>query len=373
MEYPTGRPLFVIHTESSHGWGGQEIRILTESKEFLARGHRVLLLADPGSLIYQRSRLYDVPVQGIRLKKKRLKELAAMWAALSKLKPDVVSTHSSTDHWIVALARIFLKIKPRIVRTRHVSAPVSRNAPTRWLYNRGCDAIMTTGESIRRSLIDDGFVAENKVTSVPTGIDLNFFKVNDKKSARQRLSIAKNVFVFGNLATLRSWKGQVYLIEAFAKIKHENTLLLIVGDGPMREALHNLVTALGISEQVVFAGHQSDVRDYLDAMDVFVFPSYANEGIPQAILQALAYGLPIITTDAGSILEAVDGVPNVKITKKRDVTSLSHAMAESLTLASPNVEASTRKSQKCPADIKVMANDVEATMRRALGLPRQIS
>jgi glycosyltransferase involved in cell wall biosynthesis len=77
---------------------------------------------------------------------------------------------------------------------------------------------------------------------------------------------------------------------------------------------------------VLFAGHQADVRDYFDALDVFVFPSYANEGIPQAILQAIAYGLPIITTHAGSIKEAVSDYAGATIISPRSVNQLTDAM-----------------------------------------------
>ena len=73
------------------------------------------------------------------------------------------------------------------------------------------------------------------------------------------------------------------------------TLLLIVGDGPQREALEAQVAALGLASRVRFAGNQQDVRPWLHSMDVFALPSYANEGVPQALLQAMLCGLPCVT------------------------------------------------------------------------------
>lgn len=324
--------MLIVHTESSHGWGGQEIRVLTESRELINRGHQVVVLADADSLIAQRASAYGVPVQTLRLKKKRFAEIRAMASAINALQPDVISTHSSTDHWVVAIARLFARHKPAVIRTRHVSAPVSRGMSTRWLYRSGCAAVVTTGESIREHLTHDGLVPKEKVFSIPTGIDLGFFKSSNQQQARARITssvaIDSDALLFGNIATLRSWKGQHDLIQAFALIAAElpAAQLLIVGDGPQAESLRARVASLDLKSRVFFAGHQADVRDYFDALDVFVFPSYANEGIPQAILQAMAYGLAIITTTAGAIEEAVAGYPAATIIAPRDVAQLAGAM-----------------------------------------------
>ena len=326
--------MLIVHTESSHGWGGQEIRVLTESRELISRGHGVVVLADADSLIAQRAPAYGVPVQTLRLKKKRFAEIRAMVSAINALQPDVMSTHSSTDHWVVAIARLFTHHRPAVIRTRHVSAPVSRGISTRWLYRSGCAAVVTTGESIRAHLTHDGLVPQEKVFSIPTGIDLGFFKNTDRQQARARIknsvAIDPDALLFGNIATLRSWKGQHDLIQAFALIAAElpASQLLIVGDGPQAESLQSLVASLDLGNRVLFAGHQADVRDYFDALDVFVFPSYANEGIPQAILQAMAYGLTIITTTAGAIVEAVAGYPAATVIAPRDVAQLAKAMRD---------------------------------------------
>ncbi|HQW37257.1 MAG TPA: glycosyltransferase, partial [Usitatibacteraceae bacterium] len=90
--------------------------------------------------------------------------------------------------------------------------------------------------------------------------------------------------------------------------------LVVVGDGPQREALELLAGQLGIAERVRFAGNQADVAPWLQAFDLFCLPSYANEGVPQALMQAMASGLPVISTPVGSIAEIVeDGVSGVLV------------------------------------------------------------
>ena len=366
--------MLIVHTESSHGWGGQEIRVLTESRELISRGHGVVVLADADSLIAQRAPAYGVPVQTLRLKKKRFAEIRAMVSAINALQPDVMSTHSSTDHWVVAIARLFTHHRPAVIRTRHVSAPVSRGISTRWLYRSGCAAVVTTGESIREHLTHDGLVPREKVFSIPTGIDLGFFKSTDRQQARARIknsvAIDPDALLFGNIATLRSWKGQHDLIQAFALIAAElpASQLLIVGDGPQAESLQSLVASLDLGNRVLFAGHQADVRDYFDALDVFVFPSYANEGIPQAILQAMAYGLTIITTTAGAIVEAVAGYPAATVIAPRDVAQLAKAMRDIGRTQPDRIALSKDISQRI--DIGAMTDHMIAIYERARGEKR---
>jgi glycosyltransferase involved in cell wall biosynthesis len=156
------------------------------------------------------------------------------------------------------------------------------------------------------------------VLSIPTGIDTNTFRppsARERTAARNAVGADPGTLVVGIVATLRSWKGHRYLIEGFADAWARSTAadaqskkppamrLVIVGDGPQRDALEALVDSLGIRAQVRFGGNQPNVIPWLHAMDLFALPSYANEGVPQAILQAMACGVPVITTDAGAIGE----------------------------------------------------------------------
>jgi glycosyltransferase involved in cell wall biosynthesis len=106
--------------------------------------------------------------------------------------------------------------------------------------------------------------------------------------------------LIGIVARLLSEKGHRFLIEALPPQAH----LVIVGDGPMRGVLEELVIKKNLQQRVVFAGNQVDVVPWLQALDVFALPSYGNEGVPQALVQAMLAGLPCVTTNVGSIPEA---------------------------------------------------------------------
>lgn len=298
-----GRILSIAHSESSLGWGGQEIRILTEAAGMLRRGHRLTLLCPPQSAIYQEALRRGLPVEALSIARKNLVGLLAMRTWLANNKPDIINTHSSTDTWLAALGSVGLRAKPVLVRTRHISAALSNNASTRWLYQKATRKIVTTGEALRLQLIEKNGLHEENVVSVPTGIDLEHFMPGDRARAKNILGIDENNFVIGIVATLRSWKGHRYLLQAFANLSCPCCKLLIVGDGPQRTAIEEQIQSLKIEAAVQHPGNQEDVLPWLHAMDVFVLPSYANEGVPQALMQAMACGLPCVTTPVGSILE----------------------------------------------------------------------
>ncbi|MDO9224762.1 MAG: glycosyltransferase family 4 protein [Pseudomonadota bacterium] len=316
----------ILHTEASCGWGGQEIRILEEAGGLIRRGHEVSLACPPQARIYAEAPRYGVPVVALEIGRKNLKGVSALRRHLKAIRPDVVNTHSSTDSWLTALACTTLSQAPPIVRTRHISAAVPKNAASRWLYTGATAHIVTTGERLREALIhDNGFPAE-MITSVPTGIDTQRFQPGDKQAARHALGLDANAHIIGIVATQRSWKGHIYLLEAFNNLEQSGWNLLIVGDGPMREQIEAKIAALGLTAQVTLTGQQRNPEDWLRAMDIFCLPSYANEGVPQALLQAMLTGLPIVTTPVGAITEAIADGETGLIVPPRDVPGLTAAM-----------------------------------------------
>ena len=307
-------PLRILHTEASLGWGGQEIRVLTEARGVARLGHDVRLAAPADSRIFREAPAFGVRAVALPIGRKRLAGARALRAFLAAERFDVLNTHSSTDSWLAALACATLGGAPPIVRTRHISAPVPRNAATRWLYGRATARIVTTGERLREQVIQETRVPPGRVVSIPTGIDLARFRPADRGAARAAVGLPADAAIVGIVATLRSWKGHRYLLQAFAAMAREGLLLAIVGGGPQREALEALARELGVAARVRFCGDQADVAPWMQSLDVFCLPSYANEGVPQALMQAMACGLPVVTTPVGSIPEIVaDGDTGVLV------------------------------------------------------------
>lgn len=322
-------PLSILHTESSIGWGGQELRILTEMEGMQRRGHRVTLVTADSAEILPAARARGLEAVGLPIAYKKYRGLSALrrWLADNGRAFDVINTHSSTDAWLVALSRATLPGMPPVVRTRHVSTPVNNSRTTRWLYTRATRHLVVTGEALKRQLVRDNGFDPARITSVRTGIDLDRFSPRDPLASRVALGVDARPAVI-ILATLRDWKGHDDLLDAWQAVRARvpGWQLLVVGDGPRRGHLEARVASMGLAGDVRFAGNQDDVPAWFACAELCVLPSFGDEGVPQSLMQAAACGLPAISTPIGAIAEAVvDGTTGILV-PPRDVGALSQAL-----------------------------------------------
>ena len=109
------------------------------------------------------------------------------------------------------------------------------------------------------------------------------------------------------VSVLRSWKGHNFFIDATATVlkKFSNVRFLIVGDGPQKENLTKIIQEKGLSETIFMLGHREDIPEIMASFNILVHPSFANEGVPQSIVQAMAMGVPVIASDIKSLSEVV--------------------------------------------------------------------
>jgi glycosyltransferase involved in cell wall biosynthesis len=328
------KPLSILHTESSIGWGGQELRILTEMEGMARRGHRVHLVTAGIAEILPAARARGLTATGLPIAYKKLPALVAMrrWLAHSGREYDVINTHSSTDSWLVAVSRLALQRMPPVVRTRHVSTPVNNSASTRWLYRRATEHIVVTGEALKTQLVRDNGLDPARITSVRTGIDLARFRPLDRATCAAQCGVdARPAVVI--LATLRDWKGHDDLLDAWQLLRARvpGWQLLVVGDGPRRAHLEGRVQAMGLGGDVCFTGNQDDVPAWFACADIAVLPSYGDEGVPQSLMQAAACGLPAVSTPIGAIAEAVRDGDTGFLVPPRDVPALATALERLMT------------------------------------------
>jgi len=366
--------MHVVHTEASRGWGGQEIRILTEAEGLIRRGHQVTLLCPPGARILAEAQQRKIPAVALPVGRKRLRGVLALrrWLRATPA-VDVINTHSSTDTWLVALASRLLERPPPLVRTRHISAPVPKNRLTRWLYQKATAHIVTAGEKLRLQLILENGYDPARITSVPTGMDTGYFVPGHRAACRAQLGLDGNALVIGIAATLRSWKGHEYLIQAFSRLSARPSQLVILGDGPQHETLCRRIMELGLQDRVFMPGDQRDVLPWLQAMDIFVLPSYANEGVPQAIMQAMLCALPVVTTPIGSIGEIVTHDSTGLMVKPKDTDDLWQALEKLAADASlrNRLGAQARQFALAHFGLAPMLDKMEKVFAGAIAAPRR--
>jgi len=323
------RPYTILHTESSRGWGGQERRILSEAQAMRERGHRLLIACDPRGELFGRAREAGFPV--FPLKFGGLANIAAcvkLRHHLHEAGVEILNTHSSLDSWVGLMAWKSLRTRPVLVRTRHLSTPVRRSRPTRWLYQTP-GAVITTGEATRELLATRVGVPRERIFSIPTGICLEDFAPRAPEAGlRTRLDLPADAFVFGIVAVLRSWKGHLYLLEALKELITGGApaFLVVVGKGPYREVIRGCIRELGLGPWVRLVGYHDDVAPWLALMDAVVLPSYSNEGVPQALIQAMVMGRPVVGAAIGGIPEIVIPGQTGLLTPPRDPHALAQAM-----------------------------------------------
>lgn len=299
----------VLHTESSPGLGGQEIRTLTEAGWIAERGWRVLIAAQPDGRLLPRARALGLPVTALRMRGAwDARALLSLVRLIRREQVDVVHTHSSIDGWVGGMAARLTR-RP-VLRTRHVSIPIRRglNPVYRWL----ADSVITSGEAIRQLVIAAG-VRPERVVAIPAGVNLDDFTAgNGGEAALRSLGLAAGGAapgpVLGSIAMFRGSKGHDHLLDAFARVhaRRPNARLLLVGDGGRREWVEGLARERGLGGAVIFTGFRTDVPALLAAMDCFVLASTRTEGVPQSLLQAAAAGVPLVASRIGGIPEVVE-------------------------------------------------------------------
>jgi hypothetical protein len=163
-------PLSIVHTESSMGWGDQELRVLSEVRGLLARGHAVQLLCALDSRILAEARAVHLPVHALPISKKRPVALKCVVEWLRRNPCHVVSAHSGTDAWLAGVALLALGRPYPMVRTLHATARVRRNSLERWLHTRAATRLVTTSEAQRAELAARPGYRADRIDCVP-GLD----------------------------------------------------------------------------------------------------------------------------------------------------------------------------------------------------------
>ncbi|MEO7863085.1 MAG: glycosyltransferase [Nitrospirales bacterium] len=231
---------------------------------------------------------------------------------------QIIHTHKYKDTILAAPAAKLSGI-PQVVRTVHgLREPFAGLQDFKMnLYetiestvHRYCvDSIIAVSSQIEGKYKAEGQVS--RVTCIRNGIDLDGKSVQtDRWRTRKELGVDSEACLIGTVGRLTPVKGIPYLLEAARILLCEgaNMKVLVVGDGSIRQDLMTQTRDLGIRENVVFLGHREDTDVLLQALDIFVLPSL-SEGIPMALLEAMAASRAVVASRVGGIPEIVeDGV-----------------------------------------------------------------
>jgi len=303
------KPL-LIHTEASCGWGGQEIRTLTECCWFREQGYDVELIAPSDSQISKVAKEEQFIVHNRTLRKKtQLSDLTFCTKLFRKRNPLMVGTHSNIDTRVGLCAAKLVGV-PNRFRYRHVSIPVRANFWNRFVYQKCATRIITTAEAIAVKLRADFNLPAEKAQCIATGIALPR-QFPEREIARtdlcRELNLTENSRFLGQISVIRNWKGHNDVIAAFEQIYHKlpHHHLVFVGSDSGGGHLKKTAAATKCADRIHFLGHKPDPWPYFRSFDLNILASTSSEGIPQSGMQAMLAGTPFLGTTTGGIPEII--------------------------------------------------------------------
>lgn len=253
-----------------------------------------------------------------------LRALRAILATLRAVRPELIHTHMAKAGLLGRLAALIYnrttgRAHPaRIVHTYHGHVldgyfrPAVAHAFVRleqWLA-RGTDRLIAVSPRVRDELVQRFRIAPgDRFTVVPLGFDFAPLAAVDevsREAARVELGIAAGAIVITTVGRLTAIKNHALLLNAAQRLTaaHPEILVLIAGDGELRAELERAVAALGIADRVRFLGWRRDLATVYGATDIFVLTS-RNEGTPVALIEAMAAGVPGVSTNVGGVSDVI--------------------------------------------------------------------
>jgi glycosyltransferase involved in cell wall biosynthesis len=223
---------------------------------------------------------------------------------------------------------------------------------------RSATGVIAPSAAIRDELLRAGF-SSDRVICFANAVDVNRFRPatpEEKAQAKSALGLPKETTVIGTVARLVQRKGIDVLLQAFGILRSSYRVhLVVVGDGPFGEELRALAHELGIEDSVSWLGFQADPVKGLQTMDVFAFPSRL-EGVPNAVLEAMAMGLPVVATTIGGVVDLVEEGETGFLIKPEDPEALAGALDRLLTDASLRADLGCRARNRAAETFSLSDN-----------------
>lgn len=334
---PDPRPPTVFHLRSSGGLFGADRVVLDLCHELAGAGYRAVLvpLIEPGEVgrdLRAAAESMGIPVRPLVLRHRFdgravawLRRLAAIEGA------EILHGHDYKTNFLIRLAA-----PPDTFRVATLHGRVGTDWKLR-LYEaaesllvRRFDRVICVSEPMRAAEESRG----TQPVVIPNGIDLERFSGTSKPSAELRadLGLPADAEVVGSVGRLSAEKGYDVLVRAAAELLPERPRLhlLLIGDGAEYRPLRELALSLGFGDRLHLPGIRQDAPALYPLLDVFCLPSH-REGLPLALLEAMASGRPAVVTPVGGIPEVIGDPPEAALTvHPGDTGELARALAHLL-------------------------------------------
>lgn len=259
---------------------------------------------------------YDIPFAREPLDKNNLSAYKMLVKIINEESFDIIHCHTPVGGVLARLAaRRSRKKGTKVIYTAH-GFHFYKGAPLKnWLLYYPAERLCSYFTDVLITINKEDYVLAQrkmkakKIYYVPgVGIDLQKFSdvsVN-KEEKRKELGVPDNAVLLLSVGELNENKNHETVIRSLAAISDPKIFYIIAGRGSKKQQLENVISELGLRDNVRLIGYRSDVNELLAAADIFVFPSH-REGLPVALMEAMACGLPIACSRIRGNTDLIDG------------------------------------------------------------------
>ena len=258
-------------------------------------------------------------------------DVGRLAAVIDELKPDLVHALMYQAIQLCRLAKSKTKRPFKLVSSPRVTYR-TRSAFTRLVDRvlKGRDELLIAeSESSRQYLVRVMGYDSSKVKVIHNGVDLAGWPASklDRQRRRMELRLAGGDILIGAVGRLDEQKGFHHLVSAMPKLKGLPLKLVVLGAGPERARLEQLIKWFKLEDCVFLPGEQGEIASWLSAFDIFCLPSLW-EGLPNALLEAMALGVPIVASAVDGVPEAITDGSTGRLVPPGDVPALAAALRE---------------------------------------------
>lgn len=323
----------VFHLHSGTGLYGAEQMLLGLIPALIRRGvESTLLCLDNYRLdeqpLYERARGLGIPAQRLpcrgRFDWRTVRALRRILRAHPNALLHVHGYKSAFYAWLACSAGgtpIVSTLHGHVEGTRRLN--LYQNLERRLM--RGFDRVCIVSAAMQPALATGGVPSE-KIELIENGVDTGRFRPDIEALSRTACGVPGDAFVFGSALRLSAEKNPLGLLDAFAKVLEQlpRCWLVLAGDGPLHAAMLAHACELGIEGHVRLLGARDDLEHFYPMLDCFVLPSL-TEGLPLAVLEAMATARPLVSTAVGQIPKVLSGL-RAALVPPGDVEALAAAM-----------------------------------------------
>lgn len=300
-----------------------------------------------------------------------LKSIYLLTKLMRQHQYDLVHLHTPIASVLGRIAAKLAGIK-RVIYTAHGFPFHDQSSPAQYqayftiekLSALITDLILVQSYEDWKTAQESGLCSAEKVLYLGNGVDIERFSraslIEEHQSAlRQALGIPPQAnLIVGTIGRLTRKKGSGYLIEAAAQLlpKFPGLHILVIGGQlssdpePFQEQLLERIHQLGIEQHVTLTGYRNDIPELLGLLDIFTLPTFTHEGLPRSILEAMAMGLPVVTTNIRGCREAVIDNYTGLIVPPQDAQALTNALNKLLEDAQLRQKFGTASRQRVEAE-----------------------